>query len=298
MPLNTAKNIIKQGVELGLKSIVYLGGGEPTLYPYFWDLIEYMYINSVIPVIFTNGLLIDDYYAQKLKDLGASVIVKFDGYESTQNILTGPGSFKKIRNALDTFIKYGFNELIDGRYTRLGAAPCMCQQNYSELPVMWKFLRENNIFPDFERATTIGNATNKMSLNNDEVYDILEKFKQIDIELGLNDKWDVPYTSLPAHNCHIFLSGCHITADEMISLCPELPPIANLKDRSLKEILNSEPFNKTRYIENHIEGECKECDYLDKCFGGCRSKAFYDSNSLYSSDPFCPIVNKKMKISE
>ncbi|HEX2927840.1 MAG TPA: radical SAM protein [Ruminiclostridium sp.] len=291
MKIGDAKNIIDQASELGLKSIVYLGGGEPTLYPNFWELVEHMGKKDIIPVIFTNGLTMNDEYAKRLYDLGASIIVKFDGSEETQDKLTGEGTYKKIRSAMETLVKYGFNENRGDNVTRLGAAPCICNVNYNEIPEMWRFLRKNFIFPDFERATSIGNATDSIAINEEQVQKLLETLRSVD-ENEFNFSWQTPYSAIPGHNCYIYLSGCHITADKFVALCPEMPPVGNLSESSLKQILTSEPFCSTRHIEKNIEGPCKDCDILLQCFGGCRSKAYYTHDSYLASDPFCPYIKE------
>jgi len=293
MPLEEVKDIIDQASDLGLKSIVYLGGGEPTLYPDFIPLMEYMHSKDIIPVVFTNGLLMTESIAQKLYDLNASVIIKFDGFEKTQDELTGEGTFAKIRAGLEILKKVGFNEKNENNITRLGAAPCICTVNYEEIPEIWRYLRENFIFPDFERATVVGNATDNLAINDEQVYQLLNKLMKIDND-EFNIMWDAPYSSIPGHSCHIFQSGCHITATKEVALCPELPPVASLKDKSLKEIINGKPFNETRHLEKHIKEPCASCDYMKECFGGCRSKAYYCKGSLFAEDPYCIIANEKL----
>lgn len=290
-PLEEVKNIINQACELGLRSIVYLGGGEPTLYPDFIKLVEYMAGKEVTPVIFTNGMLVDKFIARNLYDLGASVIVKFDGFEETQEKLTGEGSYKLIHSGLERLIEAGFAEKSSDNYTRLGLAPCLCSVNYNEIPEIWRFARKNNIFPDIEKATVVGNATQDLSVTFEQVCKLTNELMEIDKnEFGLS--WELPYSSIIGHSCYIYLSGIHVTAHQEVAVCPEMPPVASLKEKTLAQIINSEPFTKTRYIEKNIEGECSKCDYLMKCFGGCRSKAYYKTKSLFGSDPFCTLINK------
>lgn len=248
---------------------------------------------NVTPVIFTNGLLMTKDAAKRLFDLGASVIVKFDGFEETQDKLTGKGTYKQIHSAMQILVETGFAENRGNNVTRLGAAPCMCTINYDEIPEMWTFLRKNFIFPDFERATTIGNATDDISLNDEQVYKLINKLKDIDRnEFGL--EWEAPYMSIPGHNCYIYLSGCHITAYGEVSPCPEIPPVASLRDKPLAQILGEAPFKDIRHIEKHIDEPCSKCEYLSKCFGGCRSKAYYCGKSYFAADPFCTIMLKEV----
>jgi radical SAM protein with 4Fe4S-binding SPASM domain len=66
----------------------------------------------------------------------------------------------------------------------------------------------------------------------------------------------------------------------------------NCRNSSLKEIwYNSPIFKKFRNLTlNDITGECKNCNYLYKCKGGCRACAFDLNNSLYASDTRCPLT--------
>jgi radical SAM protein with 4Fe4S-binding SPASM domain len=291
MPLEDVKNIINQACELGLRSIVYLGGGEPTLYPDFLKLVEYMASKDVTPVIFTNGMLVDKSIAGNLFDLGASVIVKFDGFEETQDKLTGEGTYKLIHRGLERLMEAGFAEKSGDNYTRLGLAPCLCSVNYNEIPEIWRYARRNNIFPDIEKATVVGNATQDLSVTYEQVCKLTAELMKIDQnEFGLS--WELPYSSIIGHSCYIYLTGIHVTAHQEVAVCPEIPPVASLKVKSLAQILNSEPFTKTRHIEKFIVGECSKCDYLIKCFGGCRSKAYYRTGSFFGSDPFCTLINE------
>lgn len=293
MPLGMAVKIIDQAHDLGLQSVVYLGG-EPFLYKHFWELVKYLYVLGIIPVIFSNGTLITGDVARKLFDFGASVVVKFDGFEKTQDKLTGRGSFKKIHAGFMALLDAGFAKM-DNNVTRLGAAPCACTVNYEEIPAIWRFLRENSVFPNVERATIIGHATKELELSKEQVVRLMNAVRDIDeIEFGI--EWEASYSPIPCHNCYVFLAGCHITARGDVALCPEMSPVASLKEKNLKDILMDSPFKESRHIEDNIQEPCKSCEYLRICVGGCRSKAFYHSQSYFASDPFCPFVEKSSSV--
>lgn len=72
----------------------------------------------------------------------------------------------------------------------------------------------------------------------------------------------------------------------------------NIKKESLMDIwYNSDIFKMLRKssIKNVI-GECKICDYKQKCMGGCRSCAFQLEKNINDEDPRCPLVTKEVKI--
>ena len=292
MPLKDACGYIDQAMGLGLKSVVYLGGGEPLLYRHFWPFIEHLKKKEVVPVIFTNGTLIDKNVARRLFNLGASIIIKLDSLDKkVQEKLTGVNTYKKIKDGIDTFIKTGFAELNDG-YTRLGVGACANKINLHEIPEVWKFARKNNIFPNIEFATPIGNATSDIALSPKEVAWLWKKLRKID-EKEFGIKWPIPYSSIPGHSCGIFLAGAAIKADGSVALCPEMPSIGSLKEKSLAEIIRKPIFSKARKIEKNIEEPCVSCEFISLCLGGCRSKALVYNKSIYANDPYCPLNNDK-----
>lgn len=289
MPFEDACDVIDQGIDLGLHSIVYLGGGEPLLYKHFWPFIEYVSRKKVIPVIFTNGPLINLNIAERLFDLKVSVVIKLDSMdEETQDLLSGRGTYKRIRAGLDALLKAGFGGLT-GRYTRLGIGLCATKVNLLETPRIWRFARENNFFPNVELATEIGKATPDITLEPNQARWLRQTLREID-EKEFNIKWSAPYSSIPAHSCGIFLPGAAIKADRSVALCPEMPSVANLSGKTLAEIIREPPFSMARALENNIEEPCASCKFFRLCLGGCRSKALVINKSIFACDPHCTLL--------
>lgn len=294
MSLEDACDVIDQGIDLGLRSIVYLGGGEPFLYRHFWSFIEYVNRRKVTAVIFTNGMSIDLSVAKRLFDLGVSIMIKSDGREEIQDRLTGPGTYKRIRSGLDALMEAGFTKL-NGRYVRLGIAPCATKVNILEIPEIWRFARKNNIFPNMERATEIGRATSNITLDRSQVRWLTQTLKEID-EKEFGIKWSTPYSAIPAHSCGIFLAGASIMVDRGVALCPEMPAVANLADKPLAEIIQEPPFSTARALEDNIEEPCASCEFFKLCLGGCRSKALVSNKSIFACDPYCTLLAEGQEI--
>ncbi len=288
MLLKDACDIIDQGINLGLQSIVYLGGGEPLLYKHFWPFIEYVSRKKVIPVIFTNGTLISLDIAKRLFNLGASIMIKLDGKEKTQDKLSGQGTYKKIRSSLDALLEVGFGKL-NGRYARLGIGPCATKINLYEIPEIWRFARKNNFFPNVELATEIGKATSDIAVDYNQARWLRRTLKEMD-EKEFNIKWSIPYSSTPAHSCGIFLAGAAIKVNRSVALCPEMPSVANLSDKTLTEIIQEPPFSTARALEDNIKEPCASCNFFQLCLGGCRSKALVNNKSIFACDPYCTLL--------
>ncbi len=154
-----------------------------------------------------------------------------------------------------------------------------------EIPNLWRFFRNNNVYPNVERVTSVGRASMDMVLSSEEVYWLYETLREID-EKEFGIEWYAPFSAIPNHSCFIFLSGCHISAQGDVCICPEMQPMGNIKRTPLSQILQKSPFKEARLIDKLIEPPCSTCHYLHFCLGGCRSKAINCQNgTIFSMDP-------------
>jgi len=295
MSFRGACDAVDQARELGIESMVYLGG-EPLLYDHFWPFVEHVCRHDIAMVIFTNGMLIDATVAQHLSHLGTSIMLKWDGMEHSQDLLTGSGTYARIRAALTSLLKAGF-AVREGQYTRLGLSACATKINSVDVLDVWRFARMNNIFPNVEIATRIGRASGALTLTNGESCRLIETLRKIDAEeFGI--KWFTAHSAIPAHSCGIFLAGAAVKADRGVALCPEMPAVASLADTRLSQIIQESPFSAARYLESRIEKPCSSCEFFSLCLGGCRSKALVRYGSIFSPDPNCIFLNRSTKDSQ
>ena len=56
--ISLAKKIIDKCKKAGTKAVTITGGGEPLMYPYFAELLDYFHMNSIKIGLVTNGLLL------------------------------------------------------------------------------------------------------------------------------------------------------------------------------------------------------------------------------------------------
>lgn len=285
MDFRNACDVVDQASELGVESIVYLGGGEPFLYNHFWGFLEYVRRRNIEMVIFTNGLLVDSDAARQLYQLGISIMLKWDGMEHSQDLLTGSGSYIRIRAAMTALLESGFATRI-GSHTRLGVGACVTKINSGDVVEIWRFARQNNIFPNIEIATKTGRATSDLTLSEIESRQLINNLRKIDAE-EFEIKWSTPHSAIPAHSCGIFLSGAAVKVNGGVALCPEMPAVANLAEKKLALIIKEPPFTMARDLEHQIEEPCYSCEFLISCLGGCRSKALIQHGSIFAPDPNC-----------
>jgi radical SAM protein with 4Fe4S-binding SPASM domain len=287
--LSVAKSVIDQGVEQGISSILYRGG-EPLLYKDFWPLMEYSYLRGIVPVIFTNSTLITKDVARNLYNLNVSVMAKLDSLDDmVQDFYTEVGISEKIRIGFDNLIEAGFNAPDDSGYTRMGASIYVWKMATWQLPDVWRFCRDNNIFPYIRPAGHTGFPDRNFAIGREENLVIQSMLRRIDGD-EYNIRWDTGrYSSVPAHACWAFLAGCCINVDGDVSACSGTETIGNIFKDPLKDILRTEAFKRCRDFHNNVDEPCRSCADLFYCTGGCRVMARYNDGDDFSFDPYCPL---------
>ncbi|MGV8176353.1 MAG: radical SAM protein [Candidatus Bilamarchaeaceae archaeon] len=230
--------VLSQAKSLGAKTIEIAGKGEPTLWPGFRPMVSQANSLGLTVVLFTNGRCLshDHDFFKFLLDNDVSVILKFNSFnDAVQNFLCGNKRAARYRDAaLDHAFALGFNK---GVNTRLGFETVICRQNIDEIPVLWEFARQNNIFPFFEALHLGGRALNNrdISVNLDDLFSL---FKSI---AALN-KAKYGYVWLPklpylGFSCTVS-EHIVINEDGSVSPCFEFPGTGgNIRTNTLIDIL-------------------------------------------------------------
>jgi radical SAM protein with 4Fe4S-binding SPASM domain len=282
------KHIILEAKELGIRSVVVIGGGEPTLHPNFRDLIAYIDSLGIIPVIFSNTVLMTKELAEFLYKHNASVMGKLDSLKpEVQDYLAGrEEASKDIRKGLENLFKSGFSKSAGPRELRLGVSFVSNKTNLEEIEDIWHFCRQNNIFPNMEILTPTGRANDELEdklLTANEIKEYKLKLLKIDREYYGYD-W-LPYTPITASGCLQHLYSLYINIEGNVRPCAptkldEHPALRvngeypyNVNKMSLREIYDSDIFTYVRNIDKMLEGRCENCEHTEECIG-CRGYAY------------------------
>ncbi len=279
-------DIIDQGIDLGVRKIIVIGGGEPMAYPRIMDILRTIHSRGLEIELFTNGTLLTPDIVEEFKQLKVNPVTKFNSmHPEVQDYLAGkPNSFKSIRSGLDMLRKAGFpNDELS-----LGAQTVICRPNYDELPNMWRWLRVRSIIPYFEAITYQGRAKDHDSLavSPNDLHALFTKLSRID-----RDEFDIHWEPKPpvaAFTCRRHLFSCTITAIGDVIPCPGVDISAgNIRQAPLAELLSkSEVFKNLRNIRKTIKGKCRTCELSQECYG-CRGMAYHYSGDYLASDPLC-----------
>ncbi|HII90963.1 MAG TPA: radical SAM protein [Methanosarcina sp.] len=285
---NNLKRIIQEAKELGARSVVVIGGGEPTLYPSFRDLIAYIDSLGIIPVIFSNTVLMTEELAGFLYKHNASVMGKLDSLKpEVQDYLAGrAGASEDIKKGLQNLLKTGFSKPAGPGELRMGVSFVSNKMNLEEIEEIWHFCRQNNIFPNMEILTPTGRANDELEdklLTAEEIKEYKLKLLEIDRRYYGYD-W-LPYTPITASGCLQHLYSLYINIEGNVRPCAptkldEHPAFKvggeypyNINKMSLREIYDSSLFTYVRNIDKMLEGKCKNCEHAEECIG-CRGYAY------------------------
>lgn len=280
------KKVIDQAVDLGVKKVIVLGGGEPLLYPQLFEVIECLLKNKLVVDLFTNGLTLTDQIARKLYQRKVGVVLKMNSRKpEVQDYLAAKkGTFSAISRGLKALQHAGYPD----KEHPLGVETIICGPNYDELPELWRWARREGIIPYIEAMTMQGRATEHadLAVAPERVKSLFEELSRIDqTEFGFS--W-TPHPPLVASHCARHEYSCTVTSTGEVHPCPGVNvSTGNIRERKLAEILaDSNVIRDLRNIREKIKGQCAICEKHDHCYG-CRGHAYQVTGDYLAEDPLC-----------
>ncbi len=265
---------------------VTLTGGEPLLRRDIFDIIKKLKSNRFTVEINTNGTLITEEKANRLKELGVdSVRISLDGSNARIH-----DEFRNVKGAFEGAIS-GIRWLNDkGIKTNIATVPN--KFNKKDLNEMIKLLSQFEISEwHFFRLILTGRALNNKDiiLNKDEyfrvmkdVYELSKVFKNINI--SFNDPLFY-FNNNNTFGCGAGKVYMSLDTSGDFHLCPSNPHIVgNIFKDNLMDIWNNRIVYKLR--ENSLIKECTNCE-LRKVCGGCCASSFSKYGIDYIKDPYC-----------
>ncbi|NLX05868.1 MAG: radical SAM protein [Phycisphaerae bacterium] len=281
-------DVVGQAAELDARSVVVIGGGEPTIWPRFRDLVSLIDALHMIPMIFSNTVAIDRELAEFLAAHNASVMGKLDSLRpDVQDFLAGEGgAAERIMGGLRHLMEAGLVNGGESHRLRLGVSCVTSRVNLDEIEDIWHFCRANRVFPNLEVLTPTGRAKDHLAayyLTAEQITGYKRRLLEVDRRFYGYD-W-LPYTPLTASGCLQHLYSLYISLEGNVRPCAptkfdQHPALLtggqyphNVRRRSLRGIYDDELFRYVRHIDVHLEGKCSGCEHLRQCIG-CRGYAY------------------------
>jgi AdoMet-dependent heme synthase len=280
--LNTeeSKRLIDQISEVS-RPLLILSGGEPLLRKDVFELIQYGTQKGLRMGLGSNGSLIDNDVAKKLKEAGIKTVsISLDSHvpEHHDEFRGVKGSWQKVVNALKALRD---NDVLVQVNTTL------TQQNYNEIDdimsIAEKLGVENfhlfflvptgrgikiaditpSMYENMIKTTFAKTARHKLNVRPSCAPQFMRIAKDMNLDMR---QW--------IRGCIAGLYYCRVYPNGEITPCPYLPvKLGNIRQKSFKDIwFNSDIFKNLRDFST-LKGKCGSCEYRSLC-GGCRARAY------------------------
>jgi mycofactocin biosynthetic radical S-adenosylmethionine protein MftC len=270
---------------------VNIGGGEPTVRPDFWELVDYATAHHVGVKFSTNGVKITPEVAARLaKNDYLDIQISLDGATPEVNdYVRGPGSYDTAIRAMENLQAAGFGNF---------KLSVVCtRQNIGQLDEFKAIadrygaqLRLTRLRPS-GRGADVWDELHPLPAQQKELYDWL-------VANGDNILTGDSFFHLSAYGqalpglnlCGAGRVVCLIDPVGDVYACPfaihEEFLAGNIREKGFQHVWQrSELFQKLR--EPQSGGACSSCQFFDTCKGGCMAAKFFTGLPLDGPDPEC-----------
>jgi len=268
---------IDQLFDLNKNATINFTGGEPTIYKYFWNIVEHAKNRGFKLILFTNGSNSEAKDIQRYFDYFSSIKVSIDSLREDSNSLTrGKDSLFPAQTFIDVLIQNGMKPTIMVVVSKYN------KRYLYEINDKYKSSAAIRYQPMYNMGR--GDKLINISIAAKEYYYIL---KSQNIE---RMKDDITYKrNMKYMWCGMGRNVLSIEANGDVYPCQLMHhdnfKLGDLNNQSLEDIWINSPYR--HHFVDMIEG-CKICELKHICSAPCRARAFYVLGSIYKKDPLCP----------
>ncbi len=299
--LNTeeGKKLIDEIARAGFNIMIF-SGGEPMTRPDIYELIAHARSRGLRPVLGSNGTLIDDEAARRLKEAGLMAAgISLDSLDPAKHdkLRAKEGAWQEAVRGMEACKRAGLAFQIH---------TTVMDWNEGEVTDLMDFAveigaRAHHIF--FLVPTGRGEEIKDMALDRQSYEDVLKrimnKAKEVPIEVKptcapqfIRVASQVGHEQRFRKGCLAGITYCIISPKGDVQPCAYLKmEIGNVREKPFDEIwAENETFQLLRTMD--YSGQCGMCQFGKSC-GGCRARAaYYHKGDIMSADPLC-ILNKE-----
>lgn len=298
--------------------VLLFSGGEPLLREDIWELAEYAQRKGIRCALSTNGTLISEGVAERLKASGVIYAgISVDGDCTTHDEFRGSRSYERAVKGLRNCKKAGLTRGV--RFT-------LHKLNHTKLSEVLELVVKEEI-PRFCLYHLVYSGRAKISMDigrqtRKRVIDLLIQktidFAAKDIEiLTVDDPCDgiYLYKQIVAQNPQreedvlrelMFHHGRCSAGERIVGISPQGEVYAcqfwnhrslgNIRKRDLYDIWSSRGcpvLDSLRNREGCLKGKCGDCSYKSLC-GGCRLRAKAACGDIWGEDPSCYLTKEEI----
>jgi len=293
-----ACGVIEQIADLAPGAMLVLSGGEPLLRRDLDTLVQHAATRGLAPVIGTNGTLLDERRAQRLKAVGAAGVgVSLDSATpSFHDRLRGvPGAWEAALRGVRAARRAGMVVSLQAT---------LFEENRSDLAALADVAESLGALAlNFFFLVCTGRGVTQTDLTPAQYEETLGSIVRLQRErprlmirarcapylrrmLGLHGGETVNSYAQWSSACLAGRSYLRITPQGMVTPCPYIPEaVGDVTTTPLREIWERHPV-LARLRAELPAGKCGACDFRYSC-GGCRARALARHGDLMAEDSNC-----------
>ena len=294
------KKIITDAQKHGFRKItIKFSGGECLLeFPLVLDLVNLgrkfakQAKIEIDFVVLTNGVLLTEEVAKKLKEANIRAAVYLDGlekYNDLQRIFpSGLGSFK--------YVEKGINNLQKAKVP-FNVSITITSKNIENIPDLTKYLLERHIPFAFNFYRENPFVKEELEGDDKKLVEYLKKAYKIIYENppryslinGLLDR--VTFKRPHLYTCGMGNSYIVVRHDGKIVSCQMTleKPIGTIEDKDLIKTMNDGNFIRPKNLTVEGKSPCNACQWKYICCGGCPLLTFEQKGKYSVNSPYCSV---------
>ena len=304
--------------------VILFSGGEPFLRPDIRTLAAHAKARGIRVTFSTNGTLIDDAWADWIRDLGVAYVgISIDGTESIHDAFRRhPGAYRQSLAAI---------RRLRDRGVKVGLRVTMTRDNVASLPDIFDLMRRERVpriclyhlvYTGRGReiaATDLDHAEARAALNTilaetrtcfetgfpvevltvDNACDGIALYLRMKAENHPNADQALELLTLNGGNSSGEGIGC-ISWDGTVY--PDQfwrnHPVGNVLETPFSQIWGSpEPgslLDLMRHKKELVQGRCRRCRWLEQCGGNFRARGEAVTGDLWGEDPTCYLTDAEI----
>ena len=298
----------------GVKFIIF-SGGEPLTRKDLFDIANECKKLGIITYLSTNGLYVKKSNALKILETFDYVGISIDGSPDVHDKFRGlKGSFEESMKAVDLLNSFG-KKKVGIRFT-------ITKDTFDDLKFIFELAQKHSIPKIYiSHLVYSGRGLDNLAMDLtkeqrkeavdyiiDKAFEYYENNTGIEIVTGnmemdaivFYDKFKAKYPSLADEMLTRLKAWggnsagrklLNIDSEGFVKPDPFFPQkIGNILTQDFSDIWSNEPsplLQKLRVHPRELSGKCSDCEYLDICNGGSRSRAYAIYGDMWAEDPSC-----------
>jgi len=306
----------------GVKFLIF-SGGEPLTRKDLYEIADKCKEIGIITYLSTNGLYVGKKNAKKIIDTFNYVGISIDGSEKTHDYFRGlDGSFRESMKAVKLLNSF------EG--AKVGIRFTITKETYDDLEFIFDLAEKENIpkvyishlvysgrgLDNLEMDLSKEQRRTAVEFILNKAFEYRESGKDIEIVTGNMEQdailflelFGKKYPDLKQEMKDRLISWggnsagrklLNIDSEGNVKPDPFFPEtIGNIFDSDFSDIWTNNPSELLKTLRVHprgISGKCSDCDFINICNGGSRSRAYAIYGDMWAEDPSCYLTQEEIK---